>query len=316
MRDEDLFLAPKSGNAALHVDVPWDADVRISYKRANGLSPVSEWTLSRGKYRNFLLRGLPTDRDNLTAVTVIAWYRKDDGQENGADTKTVYVMSGDRRYLRFGDTPDVPKVPATFVAAPAAVAPAAAPAQAGPSVEFNSTALTANIKYKGDEVEHTTDQGKDVWSGITFPANPVLILYHNHHKPIGFMPAKQTAQFTIRMFLATEANHDQPDQQKEVAITKTWDIEFTYEKPDKPANADLPGKCNLSAAAIDLVEFLRPQIGGALSAKDKISAVRVEGYVQFDTIVVNAQNGQTVRVSGDSLQTTQPLWITFSPAPK
>lgn len=103
LSDEDLFLDPAKGRAALHVDVPWDADVKIEYVKADG-GAVSHWTLSRGKHRNFLLEHLPTTRDRLVRVDIHVRGRNSDGSSYDREkvkSKRVFVLAGDRRYLDF-----------------------------------------------------------------------------------------------------------------------------------------------------------------------------------------------------------------------
>lgn len=153
LSDEDPFLDPAKGRAALHVDVPWDADMKIEYTMADGKRKVSTWTLSRGKHRNFLLEHLPPGRDKLVRVDVHARGRNPDGTSYGHEKiKSVFVVSGDRRYLDFvqdwkvDDGPPRPVV--MIVAINEAVNPATKNTVMSPSLElFSSPALSAVVAY-------------------------------------------------------------------------------------------------------------------------------------------------------------------------
>jgi len=105
---EDYFLDPALRQAALHLDVPFDADVQIEYEA--GVSNthfsnhfVQQWVRSRGRYRNLALTGLkPAER---TRIDVTVYVRVDDGEHcESAELicrKWIRAKPGDRKYLRF-----------------------------------------------------------------------------------------------------------------------------------------------------------------------------------------------------------------------
>lgn len=157
--DYDPFLDPAwSETAALHLDVPDDALVWIRRGEKDEIDYLNaRHTLSRGRYRNFVLTKLAPHK--ATAIRVFAKLQPDasqDGNGNPAKvpSKLIAVQPGERHYLRFTKSEleqPVKEPPSAVVIVqagdqpvPPAVAP---PAEPTPPAKFLFSFASAPFAY-------------------------------------------------------------------------------------------------------------------------------------------------------------------------
>ena len=100
---EDSFLQPVLGNASLHLDVPFSADVKIFYQHHspdNVVQNLEHWVQGRGKYRHLTLTGLVANRRTEVKVTAYLPTGRSSPLEVG-HVKSMMMKAGDRKYLAF-----------------------------------------------------------------------------------------------------------------------------------------------------------------------------------------------------------------------
>jgi len=138
--EEDWFLSPQFRVAALHLDVPYDADVKVTQflmkKRGDNkpvLEPVSTFVRSAGRYRHLVLHNVPEGERRVVKVEASRWTT--DPKCDAAMTavcKKVYLQAGDRRHLAFPEGDFLAMAP-PVVGFIVAAAPAPTPKSAKPT---------------------------------------------------------------------------------------------------------------------------------------------------------------------------------------
>ena len=279
--EEDWFLKPSFGTAALHLDVPFDADVKVTQllakKRDNQITfePVSTSVRSRGRYRHLVLHNVPQGNRREVKVEASVW-TKDAKCDAGMTTvcKKVALQAGDRRHLTFPKQDFLAMVPpaAPFIAmAVPAATPATPPPATSPSgVKFEDKdfpydvtdpktkkkvkALLAEVKYgaSGGTAESFTfvSAGKLTKAYKVTPDKLTLI-----HEPIPPVGADSKAEYELELTLTWKTKSAGPGEaaasERSTKIKAPAKVKFTYDAKTKrgTTTVDFAGKSAMAPPA-------------------------------------------------------------------
>jgi hypothetical protein len=282
--NEDLLLAPESGNAVLHLDVPFSTDVDVTVWRASGGEPIHHLVRGRGRHRDLLISGLGSG--SRQAVDVYATWRGDApaGEAYWSRLKrTVWLQAGDRRFLtiresEFEKEPASPSPVVPCVAA-AAASPAAAKKQraaarttapASHVFRFEGGTLTAFVAYPKEAAAGGRSQS------FTFAKagkTPDLDLSHAPPNPESRLAGASPVTVTVRLTVTW----GKPKQPVSAVAVTTIPLSFSY-PAGMPGTAKVP--FNADGPSV-LRQEVEAEVAKLLSVLDRPATMTMTGQIEI-----------------------------------
>ncbi len=241
--EEDWFLKPSLGTAALHLDVPYDAEV---YVKLSSPDQTPDWkgvpVRSTGRYRDLVLTNIPVGRRQPVYVTAERWTT--DPKCSAKTThmcKQVGLQAGDRRYLQFTEE-DFEKVALASFAqatdAAAILAPVVTTAPQATSLpdqvfkfQRPKRKLFALVGYYDDPTKggraqsFTFEKAADTTPGE-------LVLVHGIKHPD--LKLKPDVELAVTLILTWKRAHVQEDKEPDMVYEATpTKVKLTFDYDDK-----------------------------------------------------------------------------------
>jgi len=282
--DEDWLLHPAFGNAALHLDVPYSAEVTVRHP----IFRCQEFLVrSQGSHRDLLLTNVPMEK-RWPFVVNATWQPR--GEEHKTSLiRTVDLQAGDRRHLTIREeefkkdtTRDVPAV--SFVAT---MAPAAAGAdkakkkrvKKGPAKDkkevtchcfkFAPVELTAFVAYPKEAVA-----GGKAQSFTFAKAGKTPDLQLIHEPPTLDLKQRKDSRVKVTLWITW----DGLEEPVEVSLCDMT-LKFKYDDATKQGVAALCFNGDGDSALRKKVELEIPKV---LSVIDRPKTMEMTGELEFE----------------------------------
>lgn len=294
----DPYLLPECGRAAVHLDVPADAEVRVGFEDGSKRS-----TLSRGKYRHFLVEGLPQDRPRTVIVEVSLTRRNAAGTyQTHTLPRSVSLIPGARKWvtIRAKDVlPEDEETPqpqlTSFVAASNSVTSSScATTKSQPCV---NAGLLGTVKFARTQplrarVMYDKLSGgvlvKDGVAGLQFeegsadgtPITPDgLQLIHDHQVPATLVEAEREVKFAVVLVLETEKGAKKTPLPVDGAISMK--LKHTDGRQQGTDSLDFSKKDEDGENGKNLRQSILSKLSDVLRDREGITSVDIVGYLKF-----------------------------------
>ena len=300
--EEDWFLKPSLGTAALHLDVPYDADVTVTpceFKEGTFalVEDRERWIRlhSRGRYRHLVLGGLSDSQERPVRVRAELRREPPKGVTYVPKTKEVYLLAGDRRHLAFSED-DFRKVDTTLPRFVASVAASATTTTRSTSRKVEKEGFF----FRNPEGDPDGDDLKNLKATVKFDDNgevesldkqapwpDELAIVHRHGYPRCLMPPSRPGRVALKIQFFKDGRPlvDVPRLQR---IITNWDIKdsaedvrVAYPRPGVAGDAEGVGGLPFKGSGDDLWVNLSKHLHAL--TRDDISGLKVvlTGYVRF-----------------------------------